>query len=117
MEKIKWNTKKGDETLSGEFEYNIPETLAEMIEVFGDDNVRLAAKKSIVIYLQAWARREATKEENPLTAEEIAEKAPKIKVSFGEREYVDPIEKHIAALEKLTPAQKARLRAALETNN
>jgi hypothetical protein len=113
-EKVSWKTEKDGVQFSGEFEVEIPETLAEFAEHYGEETTRLGAKKSVVIYLQAWARREATKEENPMTAEAIAAAAPGLRVTFSEREAVDPVEKVLAQFGKLTEEKKAALMASLK---
>jgi len=118
-ERIMWKTEKvdaetGEKTvLSGEFTIDFPGTVDEAVEKYGEETSLLAIKKSVVIFLQAWARRQASKDEKPLSAEEIAAQANSIKIAFSEREVVDPVEKALAQFGKLTPEAKARLMASL----
>jgi hypothetical protein len=114
LEKVTWKTEKDGVAYSGEFEVEIPETLLDFAEKYGEETTRLGAKKSVVIYLQAWARREATKEEKPMTPSEIAAAAPTMRVTFSEREAVDPVEKVMAQFGKLTEEKKAALVASLK---
>jgi hypothetical protein len=113
-EKVSWKTEKDGVTIAGDFEFDMPDTVAAAVEKFGEETVRLGFKKSAVIYLQAYARREATKEENPKTPTEIAESIPGLKITFSEREAVDPVEKVLSQFGKLTEEKKAALLASLK---
>jgi hypothetical protein len=113
LEKVSWKTEKDGVVHAGEFEVEIPETLADFAAHYGEETTRLGAKKSVIIYLQAWARRESTKEEKPMTPAEIAAAAPSLRVTFSEREAVDPVEKVLAQFGKLTEEKRASLLASL----
>lgn len=112
-EMVQWKTKDGDTVKGGEFEFPFPETVDEAVEQYGEQTVLVGLKKSVTIWIQAWARREATKEENPMSVAEIATKAASMKPEFSEREYTDPVEKHLASFGKLTDEQKAKLLGSL----
>ena len=114
IEKVSLKTEKDGTQYSGEFEVEIPENLKDFAEHYGEETTRLGAKKSVVIYLQAWARREATKEENPMTSAEIAAAAPSLRVTFSEREAVDPVDKVLAQFGKLSEEKRAALLASLQ---
>ena len=113
-EKVQWKTEKDGVVFAGEFEFEMPDSLLDAAEKFGEETVRLGFKKSAVIYLQAYARREATKEENPKTPAEIATSIPGLRITFSEREAVDPVEKVMAQFGKLTEEKKAALLASLK---
>lgn len=118
MEKVSWKTEKKEDgkepvVIAGEFELDFPDTVADAVEKYGEETVLLGLKKSVIIFLQAYARRSVTKEENPLTPEQVADSIPGLKVTFTEREVSDPVEKALALFGKLTPEKRAALLASL----
>ena len=112
--KIAWKTEKDGQKFEGEMVIPFPENLEAAVEKYGEETVFLGFAKSHDIYIQARARREATKDEKPMSASEIAAEAPTWAVKFSERETIDPVEKALAQFEKLSPEKKQALLASLQ---
>lgn len=112
-ETVMWKTKDGDVVKGGEFQFPFPENVQEAIDAYGEQTVLLGLKKSVTIWIQAWARREATKEENPMSVADIAAKAASMKPEFSEREYTDPVQRIADQYGKLSDEQKTKLLGSL----
>lgn len=113
--KITWKTEKDGQKFEGEIVIpDFPDTLEAAVAKYGEETVALGFAKSHDIYIQARARREATKEEKPMTASEIAAEAPSWPVKFTEREVSDPVEKVLAQFGKLSDEKRAALLASLQ---
>lgn len=92
--------------------FDMPETLAAMVEVLGEDVVISRAKASLVIDIQAGMRRlmEKGKTEEEVQAW-VAGWKPEVR-EVGPR--LSPFEKAMASVGKLTPEQREELRRQLE---
>ncbi len=116
VEKVAWKTKTEEDgaVISGEFEFDFPDTLAGCIEKFGEETCRLGLKKSVAIFLQAYARRQVTKEEKPMTPAEVAVSIPGLRITFSEREITNPVDKVLAQFGKLSDEKRISLLASLQ---
>ena len=92
-------------------DYMIPEKLPELEKIFGAAVVEAAAKGAIVISLQAFIRRHLDKGSNQATIQgEVAKWKPDVKTIVRQ----SAVEKATAAVEKMTPVERADLLKKLQ---
>jgi hypothetical protein len=114
LKKVAWKTEKDGNTIAGEFEYDAPETLKGWEDKIGEESACIAIEKSVDIFLQAYARRQATKEEDAMKPAEIAKAIPGLRITFSRREASDPVDKVMAQFGKLSDEKRAALLASLQ---
>lgn len=102
--------KKSDSERSVTVQYDFPDTVAGLIEKYGEEAVHGAAVGTFTINLQALLRRHIDK-----TDEELQELATNwVPGTRGPAVKKTPLEKAKSALGSLTPEQRAELLAALQ---
>lgn len=110
MQDIKATIKTGD--LAGKeitVKFDMPETLAEKVEKFGEDKVNQAAKSALTVSLQSFLR---GKIEQGDSLEDTQKAVNEWKPGAG-RKVTPPSAKVNKILEKLTPEQRAAILAEL----
>lgn len=109
MLKVSAKTKEKPEAVT--VEYNLPASLGDMTEVFGEEVVTKAAQGAIIISLQAFMRRHIEKG-TPLAElqKEVTAWRPDVRTVSKQSAF----EKAASALDKLAPEDRKTLLARLQ---
>lgn len=109
MSEISAKTKEHPEPVT--VNYDMPETLAELVKKFGEQVVETAANAQLIISLQAYMRRliEAGKGKEEIQ-KEVDNWSPGVRSVVRQT----PFERAASSLDKLTPEERASLLAKLQ---